>query len=136
MPLEINLQIDEPLQEAWNDLTAQLARRFTREIRAEQWPWPNEPSPRDIVDTGNLAKSLRISQSIQRGALQSTFQWTAPYSAWVHDGAVYKRTDANGNPMTMTARPWTRPVLYDREWIQRYFALRFALAMKQRRTTR
>jgi hypothetical protein len=32
----------------------------------------------------------------------------------------------------MPARPWTRPVLYQREKIQAYVRKRFALAMRRR----
>lgn len=127
---ELDLRINEPLEQAFNDLTAWLATRFTREISQAKWQWPRDPSPRDIVDKGGLRKSLRISQPLQRGSLVSVFQWTAPYAPHVHDGAIFKRTDAEGNPLTLTARPWTRPVLRDSAAIRKFFQLRFALAMK------
>lgn len=132
MAAEIDLRIDEALREAFNDLTAYLARRFTQEIGDEKWEWPREPSPRDIKDTGNLQKSLRVSQALDPRKLEATFHWAAPYAAHVHDGAVFKATDENGNARSMPARPWTRPVLYDRAKIQNYFKLRFALSMRNR----
>jgi hypothetical protein len=131
MPM-IDLSVNEALREAWNDLSAYMAKRFTQEISDEKWLWPRDPSPRDIVDTGNLRRSLRVSQPPDPALLQTDFHWTAPYAAVVHDGAVFRRTDADGNPMSMPARPWTRPVLYDRATIQRYFRARFALAMRNR----
>lgn len=132
MPLD--LRIEDALQEAWDDLSAHLGRRFTREISAEQWEWPREPSPRDIVDTGNLRRSLRITRGLNPQALETFFDWTAPYAAVVHDGAVFKAVDAQGNPRTLTARPWTRPVLFsaDRQEFVRYFQARFRLAMRRR----
>jgi hypothetical protein len=130
MPL-LDLRIDDALQETWDDFTAYMAKRFTQEIRAVKWDWPREPSPRDIIDTGNLRDSLRISPR-QGGELRTEFRWEAPYAPWVHDGAAFKRTDAEGNPRTLTARPWTRPVLRDAATLRRYFALRFRLAMKRR----
>jgi hypothetical protein len=127
--------IDSAIDETFNDLAAYLARRFTAEIRAEKWTWPRDPSPRDIVDTGNLAKSLRIVRSTRLdGSPEIQFLWSAPYAPAVHDGAVFKRTDAEGNPVTMPARPWTRPVLYDRKTIQAYTSRRFALAISRRDT--
>lgn len=131
---EIDLRIDDALREAWNDLSAYMAKRFTQEIGAEKWAWPREPSPRDIVDTGNLRKSLRVTQPLDPKKLETYFTWAAPYAGPVHDGAVFKKTDADGNPITLPARPWTRPVLYDRAKIQAYFRMRFALAMRNRAT--
>jgi hypothetical protein len=130
MPLD--LRIDDALNEAWDDFSAYLGRRFTAEITAEKWDWPRDPSPRDIVDTGNLRRSLRITRGVNPQQLETYFDWTAPYAATVHDGAVFRATDAEGNARTMTARPWTRPVLYDRETLTRYFQARFALAMRRR----
>ena len=129
MPLD--RRIDDALNEAWDDFSAYLGRRFTAEITAEKWDWPRDPSPRDIVDTGNLRRSLRITRGVG-GGLETYFDWTAPYAAMVHDGAVFKATDAEGNARTMTARPWTRPVIYDRQTLTRYFQARFALAMRRR----
>lgn len=130
MPLD--LRIDDALNEAWDDFSAYLGRRFTAEITAEKWDWPRDPSPRDIVDTGNLRRSLRITRGVNQQQLETYFDWTAPYAALVHDGAVFRATDAEGNARTMPARPWTRPVLYDRATLTRYFQARFALAMRRR----
>lgn len=130
MPLD--LRIDDALNEAWDDFSAYVGRRFTKEITDEKWEWPREPSPRDIVDTGNLRRSLRITRGLNPNQLETYFDWTAPYAATVHDGAVFKATDAEGNARTMPARPWTRPVLYDRATLARYFQARFALAMRRR----
>lgn len=129
MPLD--LRIDDALNEAWDDFSAYLGRRFTKEISDEKWDWPREPTPRDIVDTGNLRRSLRITRGLSQ-ELETYFDWTAPYAAVVHDGAVFKATDAEGNARSMPARPWTRPVLYDRGTLTRMFQARFALAMRRR----
>lgn len=130
MPLDFRL--NDALDEAWDDFSAYMGRRFTEEITAEKWEWPRDPSPRDIVDTGNLRKSLRIERTPDQ--LETNFNWTAPYAASVHDGAVFKATDSEGNARSMPARPWTRPVLYDRDKLQAYFRARFALAMRRRRS--
>jgi hypothetical protein len=124
--------INEALNEAWDDFSAYVGRRFTNEITAEKWEWPRQPTPRDIVDTGNLRASQRISRGLEPGSLETFFEWTAPYAATVHDGAVFKETDADGNPRTTPARPWTRPVLRDQQTLQRYFKARFELALKRR----
>ena len=131
MPMA-DLRINEALDETFDDLATYLARRFTAEIRAAKWNWPTDPSPRDIVDSGNLAKSLRVSRATTLDhRLEILFAWTAPYSGPVHDGAVFKRTGPNGEVISMPARSWTRPVLYDRAKIQDYVARRFALAIQR-----
>lgn len=124
--------INDALDETIRDLGAFMGRLFTKEIRDPKWAWPRDPSPRDIVDTGNLAKSLRIE--VIQGPLgpEVLFIWTAPYAPPVHDGAVFKRTDEQGNPITMPARPWTRPVLYDKAKILNYTQQRFALSLRRR----
>lgn len=130
MPL-LDLRIDDALQETWDDFTAYMVTRFDKEIREPKWDWPREPSPRDIIDTGNLRRSIRVSSTMGR-RLSTEFRWTAPYAPIAHDGAVFKRTDPDGNPRTLTARPWTRPVLRDGSTLRRYFAMRFRLAMRRR----
>jgi hypothetical protein len=130
MPLD--LRIEDALQEAWDDLSAYMGRRFTNEISDEKWEWPRDPSPRDIVDTGNLRRSLRITRGLNPNQLETYFDWTAPYASVVHDGAVFRSTDAEGNARSMPARPWTRPVLYNPDSLVRYFQARFALAMRRR----
>jgi hypothetical protein len=136
MPMN-DLRLNQALDETFNDLAAYLAQRFTAEIREAKWSWPREPSPRDIVDTGNLAKSLRVSPVITvDNRMEISFVWNAShngrgYAAAVHDGAVFKRVGRNGEALSMPARPWTRPVLYDRSTIQAYVQRRFALAMKR-----
>lgn len=130
MPLD--LRINDALNEAWDDFSAYLGLRFDTEITSEKWDWPRDPSPRDIVDTGNLRRSMRITRGINPTELETYFDWTAPYAAVVHDGAVFKATDSEGNPRSMPARPWTRPVLYERDKHARYFRMRFAMAMRRR----
>jgi hypothetical protein len=133
MPMLDASTIDDALDETIDDFAAYMGRLFTDDIRQPKWPWPRDPSPRDIVKSGNLAKSLRIIRASGiDGNPEVMWQWTAPYAAPVHDGAVFKRTDAEGNPVTMPARPWTRPVLYDRVTIQSYISRRFALALRRR----
>jgi hypothetical protein len=130
--MQLDFRVDDALKEAWDDLSAYLARRFTSEITAEKWAWPNEPVIRDIVDTGNLRRSLRVTQAAEAKRLDTSFEWTAPYAPAVHDGAVFRATDSEGNARTLTARPWTRPVIRDREKIAKYFRMRFVMAMRRR----
>lgn len=126
----LTLAIDDALEEAWNDFSAYVANRLDKEITGDQWPWPSDPSPRDIVDRGDLRRSMVMS--VDAKALITTYRYTAPYAAPAHDGAVFKATDAEGNPRTLTARPWTRSVMRDSATLRRYFTARFGLAMNRR----
>jgi hypothetical protein len=66
------------------------------------------------------------------GVMVTKYQWGVGYAPAVHDGAVFKATDAEGNPRTMPARPWTRELLKDRQRLQSTFKLHFTLSAKRR----
>lgn len=122
--------VNSALEEAWNDFSAYVASRLDKEITDDKWPWPTGESPRDIVDRGDLRRSMVMKADGK--ALVTTYRYTAPYAPVVHDGAVFKATDAEGNPRTLTARPWTRGVMRDSPTLRRYFTARFQLAMNRR----
>jgi hypothetical protein len=105
---------------------------LTRHITEPKWDWPRGESPRDIVDTGDLRASQEMAIDPRPGVMLTKYRWSAPYAPAVHDGAVFKATDAEGNPKTLTARPWTREVIKDRVKLQRVFKLHFTLSAKRR----
>jgi hypothetical protein len=122
----------EVVTEAWERFSAYVDSELTRHITEPKWPWPRGESPRDIVDIGDLRASQMMAIDPRPGVMITKYRWSAPYAAPVHDGAVYKATDAEGNPRTMTARPWTREVIKDRVKLQRVFKLHFTLSAKRR----
>jgi hypothetical protein len=122
----------EVVDEAWGRFSAFVDSELTRHITEPKWHWPRGENPRDIVDTGDLRKSQQMVINPRPGAMETKFRWTVPYAPAVHDGAVFKANDAEGNPRTMPARPWTREVLKDREKLQKVFKLNFTLAAKRR----
>lgn len=98
-------------QAARRAILAELSQRFQDAIRAPVYSWPRNTlrqngqmvgSPRDIVDTGLLA---RQQQAPQVSGTRAVFRWTAPYSPYVHEGV---RLRGGG---IMPARPWTGAVL-------------------------
>lgn len=98
-------------QAAQQAITAELAGRFQQAIRTPAYGWPRNTlrqngqmvgSPRDIVDTGTLA---RQQQAPQITGTRAVYRWTAPYSPYVHEGV---RLKGGG---IMPARPWTGAVL-------------------------
>jgi hypothetical protein len=122
----------EVVQEAWGRFSAHVDSELTRHITEPKWDWPRGESPRDIVDTGDLRASQTMAIDPRPGVMVTKYRWSAPYAPSVHDGAVFKATDAEGNPRTMTARPWTREVIKDRVKLQRVFKLHFTLSAKRR----
>jgi hypothetical protein len=122
----------EVVTEAWGQFSAYVDSELTRHITEPKWPWPNGESPRDIVDIGDLRNSQQMSIDSRPGVMETKYRYSAPYAPAVHDGAVFKATNANGQPRTMTARPWTRELLKDRVRLQRAFKLHFTLAAKRR----
>ncbi|MCT4368008.1 MAG: hypothetical protein N3Z28_10115 [Synechococcaceae cyanobacterium MAG-AL2] len=130
--MALDAQLQGVLDDAWGRFSAYVDERLTKEITEPKWPWPNGESPRDIVDTGDLRASQSMTVASQPGTLETKYRWSAPYAPTVHDGAVFKATDAEGNARTMTARPWTREVIRDRVRLQTAFKLHFTMAAKRR----
>lgn len=122
----------EVVNEAWGRFSAHVDSELTRHITEPKWSWPRGENPRDIVDTGDLRASQTMAIDSRPGVMVTKYRWSAPYAPAVHDGAVFKATDAEGNPRTMTARPWTREVIKDRVKLQRVFKLHFTLSAKRR----
>jgi hypothetical protein len=122
----------EVVTEAWERFSAHVDSELTRHITEPKWDWPRGESPRDIVDTNDLRNSQRMEIDPRPGVMITKYRYGAKYAAAVHDGAVFKATDAEGNPRTMTARPWTRELIKDRVKLQRVFKLHFTLSAKRR----
>ena len=122
----------EVVSEAWGRFSAYVDSELTRHITEPKWPWPRGENPRDIVDSNDLRNSQTMAIDPRPGVMVTKYQWGVGYAPAVHDGAIYKATDAEGNPKTMTARPWTREVIKDRVKLQRVFKLHFTLSAKRR----
>lgn len=82
-----------------------LGRKFQTEITAKKWDWPSDPSPRDIVDTGELRRSYVGEREAGLPAPEHSHSWNTEYAMAAHEGARL----ANGD--TMPARPWTKEPL-------------------------
>lgn len=113
---------------AWVDANAILGREFQKRVTSNMWAWPSTPSPRDIVDQGQLRDSY-TPQAITPVVFEHA--WNTEYAMAVHEGAVYK--DGEGNAVRgMTARPWVRVTLRDFKFADAYAKL--AQAEMERRT--
>ena len=100
-------KIDRAINRAFDTALEALADSCQDAISSEVWEWPRATlrqnsdivsSPRDIVDTGELYDSLRISRTANAAALT----WGVDYGTAVHDGATAK------NGTELPARPWTQ----------------------------
>jgi len=95
-------RMDAVLRQATEGATARLATwlsgRLTEELTTPKWPFPTPPQVRDIVNTGRLLRSQRVTPTAL-GEL--TITWGAPYAAQVHEGGV------GLNGMRFPGRPWT-----------------------------
>lgn len=100
--LDLNdAEIVEAFEDAFVSANEALEPQFTREITASKWNWPNNPSPRDIVDDGILRQSYEATP----GRTVFDHSWNVDYAVAVHEGAV--RAEGPDFP----ARPWTEAPL-------------------------
>lgn len=98
------VQLLSAAEGAFKDANMILGRQFQQRITSNTWPWPTDPSPRDIVDKGQLRDSY-ADEAISR--TEHEHSWNTEYAMAVHEGAVFK----SGH--SMPGRPWVRVTLRD-----------------------
>lgn len=77
-----------------------------QEITSNKWEWPVEPSPRDIVDDGQLRDSYRGNlQPDELNRHVYDHEWPVAHAMANHEGAVYR------NGSSRPGRPWTKEPL-------------------------
>lgn len=93
----LNTRIETAFVETCRDLSSE----FTEAIEAPIYPWPQGESPRDIVDTHQLAES---QQQARIGRLSMEFSWPREgnVSLLIHEGAVLN------NGTVLPPRRWTQ----------------------------
>lgn len=84
-------------QQAFKETALILAGQLTQSISDPVWDWPNDPSPRDIVDTGRLRSSQTVTFL---GPMEAEYAWPVEYAEYVHEGV------ALNNGTVLPARPW------------------------------
>lgn len=117
MPFDLDWKADDladDLTEPFHQANEVLGREFAKEITSRKWQWPSTPTPRDIVDTGELRRSYVSERTRERGNPAHDHSWNVEYALAVHQGAVF----AHGG--SMPARPWTKQPL-DRDTLQKAF---------------
>ena len=98
--------LDNKIKEAFNEIVEEFKQEQITQLESEKWQWPRETkrtngstvgSPRDIVDTGELLKSLDIENITSTEVI---YHYPVPYAIIVHEGAtLHTGTD-------IPARPW------------------------------
>lgn len=101
-------RLEQGLVEVWPDVNRLLGIQFVKYMTQNIWQWPNQPSPRDIRDTGHLISSYKPAL-LAPGLYEHS--WTAEYAMAVHEGAVIKNAFGKGIQVILTARPWVRVTL-------------------------
>jgi hypothetical protein len=105
--------INRAAKEALAETCLVMGRAFTESISDPKWAWPRKPSPRDIINTGDLKSSQELIPVSDR---EYQFKWGADYSLYVLLGY----TTRAGNDMP--ARNWINDGL-TRIDVQKTFAL-------------
>lgn len=76
---------------------------------------------RDIIDTGNLHDSLKISTKFMVTKAQMQISYTAPYARLVHEGGVIQPWgNPNASSVILPARPWISSVLTGNGPVDKY----------------
>lgn len=93
---------DAAASRAVADLGTWLDQRFREEITSSKWQYPTAPQLRDIVDSGRLRDSQRVTVTPENAIIA---EWPVPYATEVHEGG----TTLDGR--RFPGRPWTRAPL-------------------------
>lgn len=74
------------------------------------WTWTE--GSRDIIDTGKLKNSLKLTAVFNQTKVSWQIQYRTPYAAFVHYGGVIKPYgNKNARDVLIPARPWIQAVM-------------------------
>ena len=74
------------------------------------WTWTS--GSRDIIDTGKLKNSLKLTAVFNQTKVSWQIQYRTPYAAFVHYGGVIKPYgNRNARDVLIPARPWVQAVM-------------------------
>ena len=74
------------------------------------WTWTE--GSRDIVDTGKLKNSLKLTAVFNQTKVSWQIQYRTPYAAFVHYGGVIKPYgNKNARDVLIPARPWVQAIM-------------------------
>ncbi len=74
------------------------------------WTWTE--GSRDIIDTGKLKNSLKLTAVFNQTKVSWQIQYRTPYAAFVHYGGVIKPYgNKNARDVLIPARPWVQAIM-------------------------
>jgi phage gpG-like protein len=74
------------------------------------WAWTD--GSRDIIDTGKLKNSLKLTAVFSQTKVSFQIQYRTPYAAFVHYGGVIKPYgNKNARDVLIPARPWVQAIV-------------------------
>jgi hypothetical protein len=90
-------------------------REIPKAITDERWYWTSSPSPRDIVDTGQLRQSQHPTEF--PNDFTAVFRNSAEYAMAVHEGAALT------NGTVLPPRPFMKATLEEFDYPSKFAAL-------------
>jgi hypothetical protein len=100
--------ITAAVEKAFLQANEKFGVRAQQEITDDKWYWPNQPSPRDIVDQNGLRGNYEPSPV---SPTEYEHAWTVDYAMAVHEGALFGGSDGSNPTAGYPARPWTKAPL-------------------------
>ena len=109
------------VQASANRIQSYLPVVLNKAVEANAWDWPRTTlrkngsfagMKRNIVDTGKLKGSLKVSVKFLKTKTTFTITYSAPYAVLVHEGGyILPYGNQARQPVFVPARPWVRAVL-------------------------
>lgn len=115
------IAITKAVNRASGRIETGLKKALDKAMGEVKWAWGTTTyrksgevagSPRDIIDTGELMYSGKVSTKLLQTKVVFTIQYNAPYAALVHYGGMMS-TGAKGSRtlVSVKGRPWISGVL-------------------------
>ena len=107
---------------ASTELERNLPMLLDKAMGSPVWQWSGRAtfrrngeiagSPRDIIDTGRLASSLKLNTKFMATKVQTKISYSAPYAGLIHNGgAILPYGDTRRNTVLIPGRPWIDAVM-------------------------
>ena len=109
------------IQKGASRIESYLPPLLNKAMESKTWDWPNDTlrqngstagRTRDIVDTGKLRDSLKVSTKFLKTKTTFNVTYGAPYAALVHEGGyILPYGDSFKDPKYIPGRPWVTAAL-------------------------
>ena len=109
MKKRVSKALSRGTQKATSYVEKNLKIALDRSI-SSLWTWTN--GSRDIIDTGNLKNSLKLTAVFSQTKVSFQIQYKTPYAAFVHYGGVMKPYgNKSARDVLIPARPWVQAIV-------------------------